>query len=243
MQQKLNGMKVGDRFAVGAHHFTEETVLRYWRNDNVRKCWAKRFNQEQACLFLHLPLYKRDRDKNNDYFTNAYHPMEEAASIAMTPPVNQRNQILLLRRMLNCKRERRPYGALGFWLRSYEKKNRQLQQQAKKRKMDRINSVVSDNKQLRDEMDQSFTLDDVTDILRRIGGLSRATLFDKAFYDKHPGAIISHPPGKRKPIVGYLGAPSESEGEQAERNNDVEIYITAELLVRVGYGLDEGKEL
>ena len=56
--------------------------------------------------------------------------------------------------------------------------------------MDRINSVVSDNKQLRDEMDQSFTLDDVTDILRRIGGLSRATLFDKAFYDKHPGAIM-----------------------------------------------------
>ena len=54
--------------------------------------------------------------------------------------------------------------------------------------MDRINSVVSDNKQLRDEMDQSFTLDDVTDILRRIGGLSRATLFDKAFHDKHPGA-------------------------------------------------------
>ena len=40
----------------------------------------------------------------------------------MTPPVNQRNQILLVRRMLNCKRERRPYGALGFWLRSYEKK-------------------------------------------------------------------------------------------------------------------------
>ena len=43
--------------------------------------------------------------------------------------------------------------------------------------------------------------------------------------------------------MGYLGAPSELEGEQAERNNDVEIYITAELLVRVGYGLDEGKEL
>eukprot|EP00956_Cyclotella_meneghiniana_P011860 scaffold16660_cov35-Cyclotella_meneghiniana.AAC.5 len=63
MQQKLNGTKVGDRFAVGAHHFTEETVLRYWRNDNVRKCWAKRFNREQACLFLHLPLDKRDRDK------------------------------------------------------------------------------------------------------------------------------------------------------------------------------------
>ena len=203
IQQKLNGMKVGDRFAVCAHHFTEETVFRYWRNDSVRKCWAKRFKREQACLFLHLPLDQRDRDENNNYFINANHPMEDAASIAVSLHSNRAERASQrssddatsesMRSNVTVEENNEPQDreetirSLRVLVKELREKNRQLRQ-AKKRKMDRINSVVSDNKQLRGEMDQCFTLDDVTDILRCIGGLSRATIFDKAFHEKHPTA-------------------------------------------------------
>ena len=203
IQQKLNGMKLGDRFAVCAHHFTEETVLRYWRNDSVGKCWAKQFKREEACLFLHLPLDNRDRDKNNNYFIDASHPMEDAASIAVSLHSNRaerashrssddatsesmRSNVTVEDNNGQQDREE-TIRSLRVLVKKLQEKNRQLRQ-AKKRKMDRINSVVSDNKQLRGEMDQCFTLDDVTDILRCIGGLSRATIFDKAFHDKHPTA-------------------------------------------------------
>ena len=67
------------------------------------------------------------------------------------------------------------------------KQIKKVKQTSKRRKV-KANSVSEDNKMLRDQLDELYSVQDVTDILVKVGGLSRATLFSKEFHHKYPGA-------------------------------------------------------
>ena len=79
--ERVRGAGVGCRFDVCAHHFTEEVVQQHWNNNSMRKMWGKRFDHKDARCILHLPLDKRDRDGQGRHFTNANHPMIDAANL------------------------------------------------------------------------------------------------------------------------------------------------------------------
>ena len=70
---------------------------------------------------------------------------------------------------------------------SLRKENKKLKQTSKRRK-EKVNNVSVDNKLLREQLDGAYTIQDVTDMLVKAGGISRVTLFSDKFHKKYPGA-------------------------------------------------------
>ena len=198
----LLSLGVGTRFDVRAHHFTEEVVRQYWNPPGVRKCWAKRFEHNDARELLHLPLDKRDTDANGKYFLNANHPMHDAASLAITLKSSRGDRASCrlsddsekesMRFLMGEKNEsiiqnEEEIQKLRETVIELKKEVKTLKQTSKRRK-DRVGTATSENKQLRVSLDDAFTLQDVADILVKMGGLNRANLFNKKFHKKYPGA-------------------------------------------------------
>ena len=65
--------------------------------------------------------------------------------------------------------------------------NRKLKQTSKRRRHRAEKSALY-KKKLREAIEGSYTIQDVTDIILKIGGISRATLFNRDFHKKYPGA-------------------------------------------------------
>jgi len=191
----------GYRFDVCAHHFTEEVVAQYWNNTSISKRWAIRFSYNEARDIPHLALDRRDRDKDGNYFLNANHPMMDAI-----------NQMLLL----NSERGERVSSRSSFdssivssqqsslsqsesqqkddkikklkeMVKQLRRENRALKQTSKRRK-EKVNNASADNKLLREQLDEAYAIQDVTDMLVKAGGISRVALFSDKFHKKYPGA-------------------------------------------------------
>lgn len=191
-------MKKGERFNVCAHHFTDKVVQGYWNDGKMKKCWAQRFDRDAASSILHLPLDERDTDVDGKFFINANHPMEDAAQLAVTLHSDRSNRLAsrssssvdsekdaLLRVTLEEKTAR--IRELEKYVAELQEERRKLKQ-SEKRKLERLSSANSDNKSLKQQLQQSISIQDVTEIILGLGGATRATIFNKTFHNDHPHA-------------------------------------------------------
>ena len=195
----------GSRFDVCAHHFTEEVVGKYYDVTNKhkeKKIWAKRFNHNDARKILHLPLDRRDTDKNGHYFINANNPMMDAANLMLLLNSHRGERVSLSRSLDSSELESSQSSSqsssqeskkdekikkLKALVKGLKQENKKLKQTSKRRK-EKASSVYEENKMLRDKLEEAYTIVDVTDMLVKIGGMSRATLFSTSFHKKFPGA-------------------------------------------------------
>lgn len=194
---------VGFRFSVAAHHFTEEVVKQYWDNKHVRGAWKFRFGRSVARDILHLPLDLRDTDKNGLFFINANNPIVDAAKL-LASIESGRAERVSQRSKSNDREKDAVRVSLEVKNHSLSAKDKELKQcydliqtlknetrvlkQKAKRNREKARSASKDNKRLREELEDVYTMEDVTDIIRKVGGMTRLTLLDKKWHEKYPGA-------------------------------------------------------
>lgn len=195
------------RFDVCAHHFTEEVVQQYFGNEGRRKIWAVRLDRADAVKVLHLPLDGRDKDGNGRYWINANNPMVDAAVIARSFDSGSHERLLsrshdvdgsdssaesppLLVSEVEDEEKKKlqdRIDQLEEQLVKLRRDNRSLQRTANRRKV-KVHSVLDEIEELRKKREELYTLEDVTEMLVRFGGVNRINLFNKDFHAKYPGA-------------------------------------------------------
>jgi len=177
----------GSRIPVAGHHFTEAVVKKYMGDDPKRKgIWKLRFDRKEAEALLHLPLDPRDTDDDGRFFVNANSPVLDAVNLlasiksgraerasGRSVETDDDDSTAERNRELQVELER----CLSL-IDALKKENHMLKQTSKRRKA-KVKSVCTKNKQLKEEMGEVLTMDDVTGILRKVGGMTRMTLFDK----------------------------------------------------------------
>lgn len=208
MEMHLRDLPKGSRFDVCAHHFTEEVVKKYWSGAKRRKIWAVRLDRADAVDVLHLPLDDRDRDGNGKYWINANNPMVGAAATACSfhsgrhersssrshhdaagSDSSEGSPSSLVSEVEDevTRKLRDTIDQLKGKVVELRQEKRKLQRRDN-RKKDKLDSLLDDIKELRKRQEESYTLQDVTDMLVRFGGVNRINLFNKDFHAKHPGA-------------------------------------------------------
>ena len=193
------------RFCVCVHHFTEEAVQEYWANTKIRKRWAIRLDRTDARMILHLPLDERDTDDNGKFWINANNPMMDAAALMLSlhsdrgERVSARSSdvsdlVSSSQASSGLDEKEQQVETLQNRVKELKKLVENLREQHKsmkktsKRRKDKVNALSKDNRKLRVEREESYSLQDVTDMLVRFGGLNRINLFNKEFHAKYPGA-------------------------------------------------------
>ena len=192
----------GFRFSVAAHHFTEDVVQQYLSNPHMKGVWKVRFGRAVARTILHLPLDKRDTDSKGMYFINANNPIVDAAKLVATiksgradrasgrsPKDEEKEAIrvsLAWKNTVLSKKDKELRESRDL-IAALKNENRTIKQKAKRRG-DRAKISAETNKHLRDEMEDAYTIEDVADILRKVGGTTRFTILDEKWHEKYDGA-------------------------------------------------------
>ncbi|KAL9188987.1 hypothetical protein ACHAXT_011477 [Thalassiosira profunda] len=204
-KREIRAKGAGCRFPVAAHHFTEEVVSHYLNNPKFRGVWKVRLDCKEASKFLRLPLDDRDRDKpeqGGKFFINANVTMDESRA-ALSLVRSERSTLQsagrnvddpekeALRISLERKNEALAHEAAELKEARQTIDNLEREKQALKRKHRRTkkakSELSSENEQLK-EQQTNLTLDDVTRILLKVGGLNRLTLFDPEWHKENEGA-------------------------------------------------------
>lgn len=218
-KNKITSAGSGYNFYVAALHFTPAVVTQYWNNPSVRKVWGKRLTRSEAEAVLHQPLDERDMDGDKYFINANNPIVGAAEDLLAIANKSERGRRAMSRSSTNSasgsggdaekealrvslrrkndaismkedelKRVQQLVQALKRERDKLKKQNKVLLQKSKRRG-ERIDTVQSTIKKLKSTSDDSFSLHEVTDIIREaVGGLSRLTIFDKKWHDKHPDA-------------------------------------------------------
>ena len=214
-KKKIESAQINYKFSVAALHFTTDVVTQYWSNTSIRKVWGKRLDKGQAEAVLHIPLDHRDMDEGK-YFINANNPIVGAAEELLTTIKNKSNRRdRAMNRAsssssgdaekdalrISVRNKNKELSSISSELASVSiklkeaqslidalKKQNQVLQQKAKRRGNSIETAKMTIEQLKDKVDDTYTINDVHKILLDIGGMSRATLFNESFHKKFPHA-------------------------------------------------------
>ena len=137
------------------------------------------------------------------YFINANNPMMDAVNLMMllnserggrvssrSSDISGNDSSQISQSSSSSRKEKQKDNKikkLEDMVKQLRRENRALKQTSKRRK-EKVNNVSVDNKLLREQLDGAYTIQDVTDMLVKAGGISRVTLFSDKFHKKYPGA-------------------------------------------------------
>lgn len=194
-EEKIRSGGAGFRFSVAAHHFDIKLLQKY---PAMRGMWRKRFNHEEATALLHNPLDNRDTD-GGQYFVNANNSVVDAA-VQMATLRSDRGTRAATRTATDDSETATLASSTDATTDTEEalrkcqdvveslRKERKVLLQKCKRRGERVQNVEAENERLRKRAASEYTIEELTDILRKVGGISRATLFDRKWHENHAGA-------------------------------------------------------
>ena len=188
-EEKILSGGAGFRFSVAAHHFVVKVLEKY---PAMRGMWRKRFNHQEATALLHNPLDNRDTD-GGKYFVNANNSVVDAA-VLMATLRSERGRRATTRTATDDSETATLASSTDATTDTEEalrkcqdvvealRRERHVLLQKCRRREERVQNVEAENEKLRKRAASEYTIKELTDILCKVGGISRATLFDRKWH-------------------------------------------------------------